>query len=72
MTMIEQSPPAVQAGEFPPGIVCRTCGTAEWRVTRTRLGFACIRRWRTCAGCGHKVRTTECIEADAHPDRDAA
>lgn len=55
-----------------PGLVCAACGRNVWRVERTRLGTGVVRRWRKCAGCGHAIRTAERVEADAHPDRDAA
>jgi hypothetical protein len=71
-----QSPPedAVAGDEFPAGIVCRACGKSDWRITRTRKCFGRIRRWRACLtpGCGHQVRTAELVEADAHPEHDAA
>jgi hypothetical protein len=63
---------APDTAEFRPGLVCRGCGGVTWHVTRTRLGPACVRRWRTCAACDHEVRTAERIESDAHPEHDAA
>lgn len=56
----------------PLGIVCRECGVVTWKVRTTRAGFACIRRWRECAGCGHEVRTKEVIEIDGGPAEKAA
>lgn len=74
MTMLESPPPLAADGgdEFPPGIVCRSCGGNRWRVTMTRKGPASVRRWRTCMACGWKCRTAERIEAGGHPDLDAA
>jgi hypothetical protein len=59
------------AEELPPGLVCRVCQGTRWKVTHTREAFAAIRRFRTCVGCAHRIRTRETIEAESHPDRDA-
>jgi hypothetical protein len=70
--MTDAPAPVATAGEeLPAGIVCRLCHGNRWKVNQTREGFALIRRFRTCLGCGHKIRTRETIEADAHPDHDA-
>lgn len=54
------------------GIPCPACGGVRWHVTHSRPSFGCVRRWRTCLGCKHKIRTAERIETGAHPERDAA
>lgn len=70
--MIEAPPEVTTDAAELPGIVCRACGGNRWEVTHTRKGTGVLRRWRTCLGCGHRIRTREAVEADAHPDRDAA
>ncbi len=59
------------AAEIPDGIVCRACGGTAWRVIKTRLSVACVRRWRRCLGCRAVSRTAERLEAGPHPDHDA-
>jgi hypothetical protein len=55
--------------EVPPvlparaGIPCPSCGGVCWRTTCTRKAARRVRRWRTCRGCGHTVRTVELVEA---------
>ena len=56
----------------PPGVECPGCGSTRSRVVRTRPGSNCVRRWRRCGGCEQVYRTVERLEADGHPDRDAA
>jgi hypothetical protein len=63
-----------ETAEESAGIVCSVCGHNTWKVTRTRLGMGTIRRWRTCLNpkCRRKIRTAERVEAETHPDHDAA
>ena len=69
--MPAESTDEAAAEELPRGLVCSVCHTNRWKVTHTREGFALVRRFRVCLACGHRIRTRETVESDAHADFDA-
>ncbi|MDR3273942.1 MAG: transcriptional regulator NrdR [Puniceicoccales bacterium] len=44
---------------------CPKCGSADSKVTDTRVSVDCVKRRRTCLTCGYRFSTVECVVVDS-------